>query len=261
MIFSRRYSRSILRRIYRRVTLTPAEGIVLDANLTKANLTTARLSETVFGNTNLTDVRGLETCRHHGPSTLDHRTIAKSGPLPLVFLRGCGLPDALIDYLPSLLNEPVQFYSCFISHATTDRAFADRLYADLQNKGVRCWFAPEDMKIGDRLRPRVDETIRVYDKLLLVLSKASVASQWVEQEVETALEREREQGTTVLFPVRIDDTVMTLKTGWPALIHRTRHIGDFRRWKTHDVYQQAFERLLRDLKAAERSPEGERPVG
>ena len=62
-------------------------------------------------------------------------------------------------------------------------------YADLQSKGVRCWFASEDMKIGDCLRPRIDETIRLYDKLLLVLSKTSVASQWVEQEVETALAR------------------------------------------------------------------------
>ena len=91
--------------------------------------------------------------------------------------------------------------------------------ADLQSKGVRCWFASEDMKIGDRLRPRIDETIRLYDKLLLVLSKTTVASQWVEPEIETALARERQQGTTVLFPVRIDDTVMTLETGWPALIH------------------------------------------
>ena len=127
-------------------------------------------------------------------------------------------------------------------------------YADLQSKGVRCWFASEDMKIGDRLRPRLDETIRLYDKLLLVLSRTSVASQWVEQEVETALARERQQGTTVLFPVRIDDTVMTLETGWPALIRNTRNIGDFQGWKTHDVYQQAFDRLLRDLKAADRQP-------
>jgi hypothetical protein len=184
-----------------------------------------------------------------------------SWPLPLVFLRGCGLPDALIDHLPSLLNEPFQFYSCFISYASRDQAFAERLYADLQNKGVRCWFAPEDMKIGDRLRPRIDETIRVYDKLLLVLSKASVTSQWVEQEVETALARERQQGTTILFPVRIDNMVMTLETGWPALIRNTRNIGDFRDWQTHDVYQQAFTRLLRDLKAADMPPEGSRPVG
>ena len=131
----------------------------------------------------------------------------------------------------------------------------------MQNKGVRCWFAPEDLRIGDRIRPRIDETIRLYDKLLLILPKRSVASQWVEQEVETALARERQQGTTILFPVQIDNTVMTLETGWPALIRNTRHIGDFRRWKTHDVYQKAFDRLLRDLKAAERQPEGARPVG
>jgi hypothetical protein len=37
---------------------------------------------------------------------------------------------------------------------------------------------------------------------------------------------------------------MTVETGWPALIRRTRNIGDFRRWKTHGVYQQAFDRLL-----------------
>ena len=110
-------------------------------------------------------------------------------------------------------------------------------------------------KIGDRFRPRIDETIRVYDKLLLVLSKVSVTSQWVEQEVETALARERQQGTTILFPVRIDNTVMTLETGWPALIRNTRNIGDFRRWKTHGAYQQAFARLLRDLTTAAQKPD------
>ena len=226
------------------------------ADLARADVSEALLFETVFGNINLSTVRGLETCRHEGPSILDHRTLAQSGPLPLAFLRGCGLPDSLIDYLPSLLNEPFQFYSCFISYASKDHPFAERLYADLQNKGVRCWFAPEDMKTGDRIRPRIDETIRLYDKLLLILSKTSVESRWVEQEVETALAREREQGTTILFPVRIDNTVMTLKTGWPAHICNTRHIGDFRRWKTHDVYQKAFDRLLRDLKAEGRQPHG-----
>ena len=157
------------------------------ADLARADVSEAILLETVFGNHNLTTVRGLETCQHEGPSVLDHRTIAQSGPLPLAFLRGCGLPDALIDYLPSLLNEPLQFYSCFISYASRDQAFARRLHADLQNHGVRCWFAPEDLKIGDRFRSRIDETIRLYDKLLLVLSKTSVASQWVEQEVENRL--------------------------------------------------------------------------
>jgi len=58
----------------------------------------------------------------------------------------------------------------------------------------------------------------------------------------------------VLFPVRIDNTVMALETGWPALIRNTRNIGDFRRWKTHDAYQKAFGRLLRDLTAEAKKP-------
>jgi hypothetical protein len=88
-----------------------------------------------------------------------------------------------------------------------------------------------------------------------------MASQWVQQEVETALARERQQGTNVLFPIRIDNTVMGIEAGWPAFIRNTRNIRDFRRWKMHDVYQKAFDRLLRDLKAADRLPEGSRPVG
>ena len=53
---------------------------------------------------------------------------------------------------------------------------------------------------------------------------------------------------------------ITLKTGWPALIRNTRHIGNFWRWKTHDVYQQAFDRLPRDSSRGEAAG-GLRPVG
>jgi len=131
------------------------------------------------------------------------------------------------------------------------QAFAERLYGDLQVRGVRCWFAPEDLKIGDKFRARIDESIRIHDKLLLVLSQDSIRSQWVEREVETAFERERRENRTVLFPIRLDDGVMETTEAWAADIRRTRHIGDFTGWKDHDSYQQAFERLLRDLKATE----------
>ncbi len=236
--------------------LTSAD--LLETNLTRANLTRADLSEavlynTTFGNTNLTAARGLETCHHHGPSTLDHRTLAKSGPLPLAFLCGCGLPDALIDYLPSLLNEPLQFYSCFISYASKDHAFAKRLHADLQDKGVRCWFAHENMQIGDPIRDTIDQQIRLREKLLIVLSSASIASVWVKDEVEAALEEERtsQERRTVLFPIKIDHAVDDTNQVWARQIKRTRHIGDFTQWNEHDAYQKAFTRLLRDLTAAQ----------
>jgi len=62
----------------------------------------------------------------------------------------------LIEYLPSLLNQAIQHYSCFISYSAKDQDFAERLHADLQNKGVRCWFAPHDMPIGGKIRDEID---------------------------------------------------------------------------------------------------------
>ena len=218
------------------------------ADLSEAHLTDTVLKETVLGNTNLSGTKGLESCTHRGPSIVDHRTLAKSGKLPLKFLRGVGLPDTLIDYLPSLLGDALEFYSCFISYSTEDQRFADRLYADLQDNGVRSWFAPADMKIGDPIRKTIYEQIRVYEKLLLVFSKESAESAWVAEEVEAAFEEEERRKRLMLFPIRLDDTVMQTDKDWAAKIRRTRNIGDFRNWKDHDAYQKAFERLIRDLK-------------
>jgi hypothetical protein len=135
-------------------------------------------------------VIGLETCLHHGPCYIDHRTIEKSGPLPIRFLRGVGLPERLIDHLPTLLKEVIQFYSCFISYSTKDQEFADRIHADLQNKGIRCWFAPRDLPIGGKILDEIDAGIRLRDKLLLILSEHSIKSDWVEDEVTKAFEEE-----------------------------------------------------------------------
>ncbi len=221
---------------------------LLGANLRDANLRAASVGFTVFGNANLTGARGLDHCQHLGPSVADYQTLAKSWPLPIVFLRGCGLPEALIEYLPSLLSQPILFYSCFISFSTRDQDFVDRLYADLQIKGVRCWFAPEDLKIGDLFRQRIDDAIRLHDKLLLILSEHSVQSDWVREEVESCLERERREKRIVLFPVRLDEAIMNTQEAWAASVRRQRHIGDFRGWKNHDAYHEVLERLLRDLK-------------
>ena len=234
----------------------------MEANLDGTNLSSALLGETILGNVDLSSVKGLESIDHQGPSMIDERTRSKSWPLPEVFLRGCGLSDQLIEYLPALFGHAIEFYSCFISYSSKDEQFAQRLHADLQAEGVRCWFAPEDLRIGEQFRLRIDEAIRLHDKLLLILSEHSVESPWVEHEVESAFEKEfktRESGRnrTVLFPIRLDSALMRSRKGWAATIRRTRHIGDFSAWKDHDAYKTAFQRLLRDLKSGGSEPGGD----
>src|SRR5208337_248617 len=122
-------------------------------------------------------------------------TIYKSrGKIPDAFLRGCGVPDGFIAYIGSMVGRPIEFYSCFISYSTHDQEFAKRLHADLQAKGVRCWFAPEEMKAGHKLDEQIDEAIRLHDKLLLILSEHSMSSEWVKTEIANAREREKKEG-------------------------------------------------------------------
>jgi hypothetical protein len=216
------------------------------ADLEGADLSGAKLGETFLPMVDLSKVIGLDTCTHLAPSGIDHTTLEKSPNLPLAFLRGVGLPDSLIDYLPSLLNQPIQFYSCFISYSVKDEDVAERLHADLQNKGVRCWYAPHDLPIGAKILDGIDEAIRLRDKVLLILSEHSIKSDWVEDEVTRAFEEERKRGQLILFPIRLDDTVMTTDEAWAAKL-RARHIGDFRHWKDHKKYTKSLERVLRDL--------------
>jgi hypothetical protein len=225
------------------------------ADLTYADFTDAEMSECTFGSNDLSLVRGLDTVQHYSPSIIGIDVLYQSkGNIPESFLRRAGVPNNFITYISALAgdSQPMPFYSCFISYSSKEQAFAEQLYIDLRSNGVRCWFAPEDLKIGDKIRDSIDESIRLRDKLLLILSEHSIASDWVEHEVEGALEEERQRGRTILFPIRLDDAVMENNKAWAALIRRTRHIGDFTRWKEHDSYQKAFDRLLRDLKAEEK---------
>ena len=218
-------------------------------DLSGANLRGSVLDETVFGGVDFRTVKGYEDAVHRGPSVVGLDSLMVSeGRISETFLRGVGVSDTLIEYAASLVAKPVQFYSCFISYSTVDEPLAKRLYADLQAAGVRCWFAPEDLKIGDKFRQRIDESIRVHEKLLVLLSAASIGSAWVESEVESAFETERQRGRIALFPIRLDDAVMTTEAAWASEVRRTRHIGDFRSWKDSDGYAVAFGRLLRDLR-------------
>jgi hypothetical protein len=218
------------------------------------NFQSAKLFYTIFQRTNLSGARNLHLCDHEGSSIIDHFTILKSGNLPKKFLRGCGLPDSLIEYYPSLLNKPLEFYTCFISFTESDDLFAERLYNDLQGEGVRCWRWKEDAKIGHILIRSIDEAIREYDKLIVICSKESLKSPAVIREIERALQKEDKllyegRELEVLFPIRLDDFIFDEWEHYrkPDIIKK--NVGDFRNWKNHDSYQKAFELLLRDLKA------------
>jgi hypothetical protein len=230
------------------------------ANLVAANLLGVRMWGTTLTEIDLSTVKGLETVRHDGPSSIGLDTIYLSkGNIPHVFLRGAGVPDNFIEYMSSLTGKAFEYYSCFISYSTKDQGFAERLFADLQTKGVRCWFAPHHIQGGKKLHEQIDTAIRMHERLLLILSPDSINSEWVKTEIAKARQREVRDKTRVLFPVRMGISFDQLRD-WEyfdadigkdsAREIREYYIPDFSQWKSHDSYQEEFAKLLRDLTKA-----------
>jgi hypothetical protein len=225
-------------------------------------LTRTDVTESVFGWTqiegvDLSSAIGLENVLHNGPSAVDIGTIFRSGGrIPERFLRGVGVPELLITYIPSLVTNPLQFYSVFISYSTGDQEFAQQLHSDLQAHGVRCWFAPHDAQGGKKLHEQIDSAIRVYDRLLLILSDNSMQSEWVATEIAKARRREKREGRQMLFPIRLvgfaaieEWECFDADTGKDSAREiREYLIPDFSNWKKLDEYRASLKKLLRDLK-------------
>ena len=181
-------------------------------------------------------------------------------------LAGIGIADSAVvaswveQYAPAETAPHAvsrRFRSCFVSHSTADQAFVVQLVDRLKAAGVRVWCAPEDLVPGRKIHEEVAGAIASFDRLVVVLSDASMASRWVQTEVRWARRRELEEGTRVLFPVSLVQ-FGTLK-GWQlfdadsgqdlAAEIREYFVADFSAWRNRRAFAESVTTLLRGLEA------------
>ncbi|HEV2800380.1 MAG TPA: TIR domain-containing protein [Pyrinomonadaceae bacterium] len=238
------------------------DAIFTGAVLRNADLSEAVIGRTTFSNNDLSTVKGLKTVRHIGPSNISIDSLYKSGgKIPDAFLIGCGLPDSIISNLPALISsqQPIQFYSCFISYSHKDEEFARHLYARLRDAHIRVWFAPEEIRGGEKLYEQIDRAIQIHDRLLVILSNSSLQSKWMFDEIRRARQVEIKQKQRKVFPIRLVDmdTILEWECFDPdsgkdlAVEIREYFIPDFSNWKDPEAFEAAFDRLFKSLKAAE----------
>lgn len=222
------------------------------ADLRDADFRNTVMDFTSLGHIDLTTVKGLETVKHVGPSTIGIDTIYLSkGKISEVFLRGAGVPENFVAYMKSLagMESAFEYYSCFISYSGKDVEFAKRIHVDLEAEKVNCWIFLEDAKTGREVWEQIDIPIRRFDKVVVICSENSLQSRPVLREIERALQREDREAKDILFPVRIDDYIFE---GWEHPRKAdvvSKVVGDFRKWRERDEYRKGFGRLMRDLKA------------
>ena len=122
----------------------------------------------------------------------------------------------------------------FISYARQDSEFALRLASDLRSEGVEIWLDQLDIPPGVRWDRAIEQSLRTCDRLLIILSPASVASENVMDEVAFAFGQEKQ-----IVPV------LHRRCEIPLRLLRLQYI-DF----TSD-YDQGLTELLEELQGAE----------
>lgn len=93
----------------------------------------------------------------------------------------------------------------FISYSHADKTFVDKLAVKLVKHDAHVWVDMWELNVGDSILNRVQEAIRDSSALLIVLSKASVASEWCKKELSAGLMRELDEKRVVVLPVLVED--------------------------------------------------------
>jgi TIR domain len=166
----------------------------------------------------------------------------------------------MVTYIPSLVGDGIQFFSCFISYSSLDKPFAVRLHDALQSKGIRCWLDEKQLLPGDDISRELERGIHLWDKFLLCASKNSLTSWWVEDEIKTTLEKEKtlekERGKPVrkLIPLNLDGYIQTEEWDFGVLRQRikSRIAADFRDWENSTSnFDKQVDRVIKALRADE----------
>jgi TIR domain len=147
----------------------------------------------------------------------------------------------------------------FISYSHRDEAFAQKIHSRLRAEGIAVWYAPEDVQAGKKIHEQIDKAIQDRDRLLLVLTKHSMASEWVTSEIRKARKAEIKDCERKLFPIRLvsfdvirEWECFDADSGKDLGVEiREYFIPDFSKWKQPDHFEAAFARLLKDLRASD----------
>jgi hypothetical protein len=112
-------------------------------------------------------------------------------------------------------------YDLFVSHASEDKAaVVVPLTDELVRRGLRVWVDFRELRIGDKLRERIDEGLRRSRFGLVIVSPRFFAKQWPQAELDGLVALELTDGRKRILPVWHDVEYADVAQQSPTLAAR-----------------------------------------
>lgn len=92
----------------------------------------------------------------------------------------------------------------FLSYSHKDRPTVARIASDLHALDVPVWWDKWELKVGDSLTQKIEQGIDGAGYLCVVLSQASVQSDWVKRELTAGYVRELEGKSVFVLPLLLE---------------------------------------------------------
>lgn len=128
----------------------------------------------------------------------------------------------------------------FISYSHADKEFVRNLDAQLLANKVNTFLDEREIKVGDYIPEKIYEGIGTSTHLIYVISRNSLGSTWVKEELSIAKMKEKEAKGFCILPVLIDEVEI------PTSILHVKY-ADFRDWRNPNKYRFAFLEILRAM--------------
>jgi type III secretory pathway component EscV len=92
----------------------------------------------------------------------------------------------------------------FLSHSSADKNLARRLAHDLQSANVDVWLDQWEIRIGEEFVQRIEQGLDQVEFVIVLLTHASVASEWVDREWRHKVQHEAQTKRIAVVPVRAE---------------------------------------------------------
>lgn len=101
-----------------------------------------------------------------------------------------------------------QKFDLFISYSHKDSAFVSKLSAELKIMGMNVWLDEKAINVGDSVVSEIRKGIDNSKYFVIVVSKNSINSKWVERETDIATNIELKQGRIIVLPILLEGTIL-----------------------------------------------------